>query len=253
MTATPSLEKARLVEQLDHVERDRVEVAEQELVGELDAGVVSALRATLDEEASAIAEALAGVAQSGPADPVASNRRAKAGIWFLVAGAVAIGATLMLTTDEGGDGGIVDAPSIDLASITSDRLEEVIAANPDVVPMRLFLAQMLTEEGELLRAARHLGEVLGREENNPEALALLGWISFLVEEHETAESYLVDALTVAPDYPQAQWWLANVRFLGLGDAAGAIEPLEDLVASDDVPADVRQGAELMLQAAREDT
>ena len=64
---------------------------------------------------------------------------------------------------------------------------------------------------------------------------------------------LVDALDLAPDYPQAQWWLANVRFLGLGDAAGAVGPLEDLLNSDDLPVDVRQGAELMLQEARGET
>jgi cytochrome c-type biogenesis protein CcmH/NrfG len=155
----------------------------------------------------------------------------------------------VLTADDGGDGGIVDAPPIDLDSITSERLEEVVAANPDVVPMRLLLAGMLLEEGEVLAAAQHYGEVLQREEH-PEALAGLGWISFLVDEHATAQEYLTEALEIQPNFPQAQWWLANVRLIGLGDAAGAIEPLEALLASGAAPDDVRVLAEDMLEQAR---
>jgi hypothetical protein len=91
--------------------------------------------------------------------------------------------------------------------------------------------------------------VLERE-RNPEALARLGYISWQVDEAESAESYLMEALERLPDYPQAQWWLANVRIFALDDPAGAVAPLEALLAAEEVPADVRAEAETLLEQAR---
>jgi cytochrome c-type biogenesis protein CcmH len=251
MPVAGPLEVARVREQLSSVARDRVEVAEQQGKGELDAGTAAVLAAALDEEESALAASLAiGEVDESPTIGRVPRRRAMLGVAFVLVGAAAIGATLVVSADDDGDGGIVDAPPIDLSTITSDRLEEVIAVNPDVVPMRLFLAKMLMEEGEVARAAVHFGEVLEREDN-PEAMAWIGYISFLAEQYETAEGFLEDALVVEPDYAQAQWWLANVRMLGLNDPAGAVEPLEELLASQDVPDDVKLAAEEMLRQAKE--
>ncbi len=246
-----SLEAARIHEQLDHVELDRIGVMEQQASGELDGGTATGLFTTLDEEARTLASVLAASerGESVP-DPAGRGRRTTAGVAFVVVGAIAIGGTLLLTADDANDGGIVDAPPIDLDSITTDRLEEVILANPDVIPMRLLLAQMLMDEGEVARAAVQFGEVLEREDN-PEAMAWIGYISFLAEQYETAEGFLEDALAIEPDYPQALWWLANVRVLGLNDAAGAVRPLEDLLGSSGVPEDVRGAAGEMLRQARE--
>lgn len=244
-------EMARLADQLQIVEREKAEVAAQVREGELDAATADRLEASLHAEADELSRAMEAPPAADGADssPSRINRRALVGVGLLLVGAVAVGGTLALTADDGGDGGIVDAPPIDLATITSDRLAEVVEANPEVVPMRLFLAGMLLEEGEVLAAAQQYGEVLQRQEH-PEALAGLGWISFLVEEHATAEEYLMDALEMQPDFPQAQWWLANVRLIGLGDAAGAIEPLEALLASGAAPEEVRVLAEDMLEQAR---
>ncbi len=246
-----SLEAARIREQLDHVELDRTEVMEQQASGEFDGGTATGLFASLDEEARTLASVLA-ASETGESVPYPAGRgrRTMAGVAFVVVGVIAIGGTLLLTTDDADDGGIVDAPPIDLASITTDRLEEVILANPDVIPMRLLLAQMLMDEREVARAAVHFGEVLEREDN-PEAMAWIGYISFLAEQYETAEGFLEDALAIEPDYPQAQWWLANVRLLGLNDAAGAIGPLQDLLVSSSVPEDIRRAAGEMLRQTRE--
>lgn len=255
-----ALEEEQLREQLAIVERDRAEIAAQLESGELDEDTRRELLSSLDAEAAAVSQALA--AAPPPASPAAEagdtdgsrrrrlNRRALVGVSFLVLGAFAVGITLAVTAGEDNSGGIVDAPPIDLASVTSDQLEQVVAANPEVVPMRLVLAGMLLEEGDVLGAAQHYGEVIRREPDNPEALAALGWISFLVDENETAESYLEDALAVEPGYAQAQWWLANVRLLGLDDPAGAIAPLEAVLSSGRAPEEVRLMAEQMLAEAR---
>lgn len=254
IAAADSLEAARLRERLEYVARDRDEIAIQEARGEIDRGTAVALATTLDAEARALSAALEATDEAGygAASGLVRNRRVWAGAGVLLVGAVAVAATLLLSADGSGEGGIVDAPPIDLASITTERLEEVVAANPDVIPMRLALGQMLMDEGEVARAAMQFGEVLQREDN-PEAMAWLGWISFLAEQHDMAENFLVDALAIEPDYPQAQWWLANVRLLGLGDAAGAITPLEHLLESPGVPDDVRVAAEGMLERAREES
>ena len=87
-------------------------------------------------------------------------------------------------------------------------------------------------------------------ERHPEALAWVGWILHLSGEPESASNFLEEALELEPDYPQAQWWLANVRFEGLGDPTGAIAPLEQLLSYTDVPDDIRAAAVELLAAAR---
>ncbi len=317
-----SLEEARLREHLDAVARDKREIAEQVAAGELDATTATALGTVLEAEAgtleSALEETGSGASLELPSSPqVWSRRRALTGVALLAAGATVVIVTLVLTADTGGGGGIVDAPPIDLTSVTVERLEEVVAAQPDVIPMRVFLASALMSDGDLSRAAFHFEEVLRRaesaeaaawlewidvlaespgpeqtarlediaaasptlvsmqvevgkiladqgelfraaiyfgdvleQERHPEAMAWMGWIAFQVGEFESAESFLVDALATAPDYPQAQWWLANVRLLGLNDPAGAVRPLESLITSGGVPEEFRAAAEDMLQEAR---
>jgi cytochrome c-type biogenesis protein CcmH len=314
-----SLEEARLREQLDHVALDRQEIAAQLAVGELDAPTAASLSVALDDEALVLESALDEAGSAGPrVSRLGSRRRAFAGAGLLVVGAAVVTVALVLTTDTGGGGGVVDAPPLEADSITVERLEEVIASQPDVVPMRLFLARMLVSQGDLSRAAFHFEEVLRRaadtearawldwidastmpvgpdrtarleavvaanpelidlrvelgkvladeedllaaaahfvgvlevESSHPEAKAWMGWIAFQIGEFESAESFLMDALAVAPNYPLAHWWLANVRLMGLDDPAGAIGPLETLLSLPGVASEFRDAAEQMLLQAR---
>ena len=172
----------------------------------------------------------------------------------LVVGAIAVSVALIVTTSDqtGGEGIVEDALAagpVDLSNVTPAQLEEVVARNPDIVGMRLALAQLYYETGETSRAVDHFMEVLEREPN-PEAMAWVGWILYENGEAETAQDYLENAIERRPSYPQAQWWLANVRFVGLGDPAAAIGPLEVLLLFDDVPPEVREAAEVMLEQAR---
>jgi cytochrome c-type biogenesis protein CcmH/NrfF len=176
--------------------------------------------------------------------------RAYAGAAVLLVGAVAASWGVVSAAD--GRDGVVDVPTpppIDLENITAEQLEEVVARNPEVVGMRLALANLYFEQGDVLAAAQHYGRVLERE-RHPEALARLGYISWQVDDAESAEAYLVEALERLPDYPQAQWWLANVRMLALDDPAGAVAPLEALLATAGIPDDVRAEAETLLAQAK---
>ncbi|HEX9643814.1 MAG TPA: cytochrome c-type biogenesis protein CcmH [Acidimicrobiia bacterium] len=177
-----------------------------------------------------------------------SPRRALAGAAILAAGALSV--SLLLVRDTGaGDG--VDVPSpppIDLSTITVEELEAVVARNPDVIGMRLALAQLYMDQGDVSAALGHFGQVLERE-RNPEALAWVGFISWQAGELDAAESFLDEALQRAPDYPQAQWWLANLLFFDRDDPEGAAPLLEAMLASADLPDDVRVQAEDLLAQA----
>ena len=238
---------------LEAVERDEDDIARQVAVGEFDDGVGQSLRAVLADERAALSEALKTISDAPDTEPAASARRSRRALFgtaAVVLGAAVVTLTLVATTDGGGGGGIVDAPPIDPASVTSEQLEAVVAANPEIIGMRLALAHRLFDEGNLLGAATHFNEVLQREPN-PEAMAWLGWISYIAGEFQQAEGFITDALTLVPDYGTAHWFLANVRLYGLDDPARAIEPLELLLSSPGVPDPILIEAQLMLAEARQ--
>ena len=57
------------------------------------------------------------------------------------------------------------------------------------------------------------------------------------------------ALALEPDFAQAYWFLANIRF-ALGDAEAAVEPLERLLAYEGIPESIRTEAEDALAGLR---
>ena len=73
---------------------------------------------------------------------------------------------------------------------------------------------------------------------------MVGWLSFLSGEPALAESFITRALEVEPNYPQALWFLANVR-ANSGDDQGAIEAIELLLAYDLSP-EVKAAADQLL-------
>lgn len=179
------------------------------------------------------------------------RRRATVGtLALLVAfGGVAVFAARSLSSRP--EGGFVTGNAArDLSTVTNQEMEEVLAANPDVVGMRLALANRYFEAGEFSSAVGHYLEVLDRQPGNPEALARVGWMAYLSHEAETAAGYEERALEVAPGYAEAKWFLANIRLYGLDDPAGAVPLLEELVALPDLPADFRGEVEARLIEAR---
>jgi cytochrome c-type biogenesis protein CcmH len=220
------LERVRIETAIAQVDQDLVEVGRQADTGEIDVGTLEELTATYEEEKANLVgsldvsepEAAATepdvLAATGTPGSTGRGPRRLVGAAALVVGAVAITLFAVSSADRADNdatAGVVDAPAIDLDSVTTEQWE------------------------------RH-----------PEALAWLGFISFQVNEPETAENYLVEALELQPTYPQAQWWLANVRYVGLGDPGGAIEPLEALLVFDNLPDDIREAAvELLAQARSE--
>jgi cytochrome c-type biogenesis protein CcmH/NrfG len=255
---------ARIADQIDQVDRDLVEVDEQVEAGELDEATAARLRSAYHSERTALEEQLADLTASNgePASSTdgASRSRSRAVAGTAIVGVAAVVVALVAvfslqertpageTTDGIATAAMESGGGRDLSSVGIEEMEAVVAQNPNIPGMRLALADRYVEAGAYSRALEHYMVVLDQEPENPTALARVGWLTFLSDEAEIAEPFIVRALAIEPDFPQAYWYLANVR-IQMGNSQGAIEPLERLL-SYDLPGDVRAQAEQMLAGAR---
>ena len=241
-----------LEDQLAQVERDLTEVDQQVAAGELAPETADKLRATYRAEAATLRSRLA--AQ----DPGGSERLGRSRSWvglavFTVAAVAVLALAVVSLTDRepGGSltGGVasdvLDGGQTDLAAVSDEEMEAVVAANPQIVPMRLALARRYFDAGEFSAALEHYMIVLETEEH-PEALANVGWMTYLSGRPEVAVTFVEEALARDPGYLPALWFLASIRFEGLDDAAGALDPLQRLLDSDGVPDELRPAAEALL-------
>ena len=137
---------------------------------------------------------------------------------------------------------------IDLDSVSNEEIEAVVAANPDIIPMRLALARRYFEEGEFDKALDHYFEVLNREQN-PEALANVGWMTYLSGRPDIAVSYVEAALDRQPDYLAAEWYLGNI-YVALGRNGEATVFLTKITGSGEVPDDVKEAALALIEQIR---
>lgn len=133
----------------------------------------------------------------------------------------------------------------DLSQVTNEEMESVVAANPDVVPMRLALVEryLHAADGEpttdakktqLERARFHAGEAGARATitaDQARALRYLGWTTALLTDPAKGAGLLEQSLVKEPGNPDALWFLATVRFDKLNDPAAAKPLLEQLLAA----------------------
>ena len=250
----------------DHAALLREELADldaQVAAGDIDAATAAGLRTKYEAELAAIGDAAIDPAEAPPTnDPAAEKApggltgrvsgRTLAGFAIVGVLIVAIGIFAVQSLESGGTAGaegvasdVLGGGEVDLSAITNDQMEAVVSENPDVVGMRLALARRYFEEGTFDKALDHYFEVLDRE-LHPEALANIGWMTYLSDRPDVAVDYLERALIVRTDYLPAKWFLANV-YTTLGRTDEAAIQLIELLSSDDIPDEVRSGAETLLQ------
>lgn len=239
-------------DEIEQVDRDLAEVAAQLAAGELDAATAERLRASYERERAAIVAAPPGPRPAEGRSP----RRMLIGSAILIVGVVAVAAFGVITTqsDTPGQGAItgvasdaVEGGGVDLSSVTDEEMEAVIAANPRVVGMRLALAERYVAAGNHSRALDHYLTVLDQSPQQPEALAMVGWLTFLAGEAELAEPFVVKSLEVEPEYPLALWFLGNI-LMANGDYDGATFAIEHLLGFELSP-EIRSEAEALLAEA----
>ncbi len=241
----PPTDPSALVELLGAVNADLAELEVQEALGELDATDAARLRATYEAEAEALAHA------EPVAAPPVDRRRVLVGAAILVLGAAALTVGVVAVADDRAPGDLITGGTggVSLDDVSNEEMELVIAENPEIVGMRLALAARYFEASEFSDALRHYLYILDRQDN-AEALANVGWMTFLSGDPDTAVRFVERALDVDADHLQAYWFLANIRFFGFDDASGAVAPLERLLAAEGVPDDIRAEAQSLLAEAR---
>lgn len=249
----------RIREHIQQVERDLVEIAEQEAAGELDPATVERLRTRYEAERAALlrelSDSAAPVAVPEPTDRLITGRRlAGAAVLVVAAAALAIGVVNATGDPPGVEGvasDVVSGGGVNLDDITNEQMEAVVAENPDIAPMRLALADRYFAEGDYSNALTHYMYVLDTlGVDDPAALANVGWMTFQSGVPDVAASFVERSLEIQPDGGVGYWYLANIRFYGLEDPAGAIAPLQSLLRYDNLPEELRTAAEDLLAIAQ---
>ena len=249
--------RVRLEGQRDLALDDLIALERQMADGEIGPDDGARLRARYEADAAEALRALD--ALDGQAETAGrSPARIALGLGAFAVVAVVVTVALVNAVEPRPEGGFVtggvaadvsNQEGVDLATVTNEEMEAVVAANPDVVPMRLALARRYVEDGDFSAALGHYMYVLERGED-PEALMYVGWMTFVSGDAATGAAFLERSLEAAPGDPVAQWFLANVYLYGLDDAGAAIPLLEAVIGSGLAPADVVEAAETMLDEAR---
>ena len=247
--------RTRLEEQRAQALTDLREVEVQVAAGEVDATVADKLRRHSQAAAADAMEALDRL--EGVSPPKRTRRRVLLGAGVFIVVAVVVTITLISAVEprpEGGfaaEGVATDIPAetpIDLSTITTEEMEQVVAASPEILPMRLALARRYVEAGEFGLALPHYLFVLDRE-TNPEALMYLGWMTYLSGEAATGVALLQQSLAILPGEPATEWFLANALYHGMGDTEGAAPHLRAVIESGQVPNEIIVEAQRLLDEA----
>lgn len=159
---------------------------------------------------------------------------------LILAGAFAaiVVAAAVFVSDDGGSAAATSSPPTDLASVSNETMEAVIAANldnPQVNGMRLALGERYFESNDYRSAFPHFLAVAESPEASPTetvtALVRLGWMAWDGNaEAETAVGLLDQALRINPDSTNAGFLKARVLWCGLGDRVGAEELLAQVAS-----------------------
>lgn len=246
-------ERIRLLERRDRALADLLELDRQVASGEISPEDADALRRRYRSEAADAMTALDHLDEPSGRVTGLSTRRAWVGVGLFAVVAVVAVFGIASAVRPRGDGPITGGPgappsTVDLSQVTTEEMEQVVAANPDITPMRLALARRHVEAGDFSSALPHYLHILEREDH-PEALMYLGWMTYLSGDADTGVALLERSLQVAPGEPLAQWFLANALFHGLGDRAAAAPHLAAVIASGAAPPDIVAEAEAMLTEA----
>ena len=268
------MKAARIADQIAQVDRDLAEIDEQVQLGELDDDTADRLRSVYRSERSSLEEQLASIEASASDSDAAeegdaptrqgrSRGRSIAGTAIVGAAVIAVAVIAVFSLQERtpagemSDGVATEVASevmegqaaVDLDSVTAEQMEVVVAENPDIPGMRIALANRYLEEGSLEGALFHYEIALEQEPDNPSTVAWVGWLTFLMGDPASAEPYVVRAIELEPDYPQAYWFLANIRYES-GNLEGTIVPLEKLLTYE-LPEEIQTEVQAMLTEARE--
>lgn len=147
-------------------------------------------------------------------------------------------------------GGPGSPPPIDPGAVDNKQLEQVVADNPEVIGMRLALADRYVASGDYGAAMRHYVEAVNRRPDDPDVRTRLAWLLLQIGQTGPALQNVDRALALQPNSAEAAWVRANVLIDGTGDLRGGIAVLEDLATRSDLPPEFRRRVEALLADTR---
>lgn len=239
-------------------ERDIEEVASQVEAGELDDETAAALIARYEAEISDVSQQLDTIPEASGDAPGGLSRRRLAGA-LLLGAAFVVAAVLAAQAVQPRQGGFItgdQAAPTDLADVTNDQMEAVIAANPDVpevARMRNALANRYFEEGDFSSALGHYLDALTGQlgvTDRAQALGRVGWMSFSSGRTDLGQQYIEEALLTDPSYAEGTFFYGLLQLYGNDDPAAALPLLEETAARDDLPDAIRAEVEAAIADAR---
>ena len=251
-----------LEERREQALRDIADVEAQRVAGELDDATAARLTKLYEADAASAVEALEALDREPP--PPADHRRTWIRAGVAVAAFAAVAALAVLAVEPRPPGGLVTGGVAndvvaeptgvprDLSTVSNEEMEEVVAANPTVVPMRLALVERYLDAGELQKARDHAEAALEQDpsaDDRARGLRYLGWTTALLGEPEAGATLVEESLELRPQHLDSLWFLANIRLEGLGDPASAVPLLERILAADAVPEATRQRVQATLAEA----
>ncbi len=251
----------RSLETIEILNQELADVEQQLADGDIDEATAQRLTDRYAAELSAVVAARS-VETDDSSDDIENEatwltKRAKIGILVvaLAVSGIATFAVVSLAGDStsGVEGvaqaALTDPDGRDLSTVSNDEMEAVVGENPGVIPMRLALARRYFEEGDFDKALDHYFVIL-ESEQNPEALANVGWMTYLSGYDDLAAGYLEAALERDPTFLTARWFLGNV-YVSLGRNDEAIVMLATVASSDDTPQEIKDLALELIATLRE--
>jgi len=92
--------------------------------------------------------------------------------------------------------------AIDLDSVTNEQMEEVVVKNPDVLGMRLSLANRYLSEGNFSSALTHFVYIASNDKSGEfksTALSQIGWMSYESGKTMLALDYIKESISLNPE------------------------------------------------------
>lgn len=251
----------RSLELIEMLNQELADVDQQLTDGDIDQDTATRLTDRYTAELDALVKARS-VDSSEPPDDGQDGAtwlttRAKVGILVVAVAVSAIAAFAVISlagnSSSGAEGvaqdALTDPTGRDLSTVSNEEMEAVVAENPGVIPMRLALARRYFEAGEFDKALDHYFVILDSEQH-PEALANVGWMTYLSGYDDLAAGYLEAAIERDPTYLTARWFLGNV-YASLGQNDQAIVMLTFVVSSDETPEEIKDLALELIATLRE--
>lgn len=265
-------ERADLFERRDLVRRDLEELSAQEDDGEVTAATADRLRKAYQAELDSLDTAIKGLPdrepETQPARQAATPRDEDANLPHRSPRRVLVGSLIIVAVlsaviffaardssprDAAPAAGAPGELSIDPASVSNEQLEAVVAANPEIIGMRMALADRYFDAqnyGAALDHYLYIADNATAVTDESRALARIGWMAHVTGLPQEAEDYVRASLQLDPTNAEGVMYLGFVTLYGLGDAEAAIPQLEAALELANLSPNVVSQIEAALDEAR---